>query len=93
MKLRSNLCLELSLQAIIFYVSYTLLLSCQNITPSKMKHTPKITINDYGTLPSENFKTIYYRIKRGCPFPELWWDHYFTKRRGQFENIVLGYIL
>ena len=53
MKLRVNLFLELSLQAIIFYVSFTLLLlSCQNITPSKMKHTPRITIRDYGTLPS-----------------------------------------
>ena len=65
MKLRSNLCLELSLQAIIFYVSYTLLLlSCQNITPSKMKHTPKVTINDYGTLPSGELVKQYTLVNK-----------------------------
>ena len=56
-----------------FYVSYTLLLlSCQNITPSKMKHTPKITINDYGTLPSGELVKQYTLVnKEGCPFQFL----------------------
>ena len=98
MKLRSNLCLELSLQAIIFYVSYTLLLlSCQNITPSKMKHTPKITINDYGTLPSgELVKQYTLENKEGMSVSILNYGGIITSlkvknKEGQFENIVLGY--
>ena len=98
MKLRSNLCLELSLQAIIFYVSYTLLLlSCQNITPSKMKHTPKITINDYGTLPSGELVKQYTLVnKEGMSVSILNYGGIITSlkvknKEDQFENIVLGY--
>ena len=98
MKLRSNLCLELSLQAIIFYVSYTLLLlSCQNITPSKMKHTPKVTINDYGTLPSGELVKQYTLVnKEGMSVSILNYGGIITSlkvknKEDQFENIVLGY--
>ena len=98
MKLRSNLCLELSLQAIIFYVSCTLLLlSCQNITPSKMKHTPKITINDYGTLPSGELVKQYTLVNNeGMSVSILNYGGIITSvkvknKEGKFENIVLGY--
>ena len=98
MKLRSNLCLELSLQAIIFYVSYTLLLlSCQNITPSKMKHTPKVTINDYGTLPSGELVKQYTLVNNeGMSVSILNFGGIITSvkvknKEGKFENIVLGY--
>ena len=98
MKLRSNLCLELSLQAIIFYVSYTLLLlSCQNITSSKMKHTPKVTINDYGTLPTgELVKQYTLENKEGMSVSILNYGGIITSvkvknKEGKFENIALGY--
>ena len=98
MKLRSNLFLELSLQAIIFYVSYTLLLlSCQNITSQKMKHTPKITINDYGTLPTGELVKQYTLVnKEGMSVSILNYGGIITSvkvknKEGNFENIVLGY--
>ena len=98
MKLRSNLCLELSLQAIIFYVSYTLLLlSCQNIISSKMKHTPKVTINDYGTLPTgELVKQYTLENKEGMSVSILNYGGIITSvkvknKEGKFENIALGY--
>ena len=98
MKLRVNLFLELSLQAIIFYVSFTLLLlSCQNITPSKMKHTPRITIRDYGTLPSgELVKQYTLENNEGMSISILNYGGIITSLKvknkgGKFENIVLGY--
>ena len=98
MKLRVNLFLELSLRATIFYISITLLLlSCQNITPSKMKYTPRITINDYGTLPSgELIKQYTLSNKEGMSVSILNYGGIITSvkvknRDGKFENIVLGY--
>lgn len=97
MKLRVNLFLELSLIAIIFYVSFTLLLSCQNITSSKMKHTPRITITDYGRLPSgELVKQYTLENKEGMSVSILNYGGIITSvkvknKEGKFENIVLGY--
>lgn len=98
MKLRVNLFLKLSLQAIIFYVSFTLLLlSCQNITPSKMKHTPRITISDYGTLPSGKLVKQYtLENKEGMSVSILNYGGIITSlkvknKEGKFENIVLSY--
>ena len=62
-----------------------------------MKHTPKITINDYGTLPSGELVKQYTLVnKEGMSVSILNYGGIITSlkvknKEDQFENIVLGY--